>query len=134
MFKRILLLLCIAFVVVCYGYPCLILPFGEYKGEWSLFGAKYEVTYSFNFNGKVKTKQKITNGGTSTEENKEYYYKLSGNYVIISEDETFDDSDTKAKINTLYQFNNCQNMVGMFVAIGVGVLAVVLVLIPDKRR
>lgn len=92
------------------------------------------------FNGKV------TVSTSATETTTEYFYKLSGNKVIISDDETFDDNDMKLAISNMYQINMPQllsitdteanlatNQVGMWVTIGVGVLALLLVVTIPRR-
>ena len=134
MLKRILLLLCIAFAVVCYGFPCFVLPFGEYKGSQTLGSMSSETSYKFKFNGEVSVYSKTTIGDVSTEDSSVKYYKLDKNYVVISDDKTFDDDDQKIKLGSMYLLDNCQNNIGMYLAIGVGALATILVLIPNKRK
>lgn len=130
MFKKILLLICVAFVVVCYGYPCLILPFGSYTGEIGEGEYAVEMSVTFGFDGKAKVKM----GELETER----YYKLNGNELILSEDDKFDDNDEKLVMSSMYSFNlddvQLHNNVGMYMTIGVGVLAVVLILMPSKRK
>lgn len=129
--RKILLIICIAFVVVCYGYPCFILPFGEYKYTTTVAEETVNTTFKFDFKGKVKI--------SSGESSEEMFYKLKGNTVILSEDETFDDSDTKLNISNMYSIGllgeNAVNQMGMWSAIGVGVLALLLVVtIPKKSN
>lgn len=134
MFKRIILLICVAFVVVCYAYPCVILPFGTYKGQIGSGEGKVEITMNFGFDGKVKIK--------SGEMDETQYFKLNGNEIIISEDKTFDKNDIKVNLDSMYEFDlgedmfsvEMKNTVGVYVAIGVGVLAVIMILIPNKRK
>lgn len=134
MFKKIVLLICVAFVVVCYAFPCFILPFGSYKGEIGSGESKVNVEMNFGFDGKVKTK--------IGDVKQTQYYKLNGNEIIISDDKTFDDSDVKIKLDSMYQFSlangglgvEMQNDIGMYMAIGVGALAVVFILLPSRRR
>ena len=140
MLRKILLIICIAFVVVCYGYPCFVLPFGEYKYSTTIAEQEITTSYKFGFNGKVTVSSSVTETTT------EYYYKLSGNKIIVSEDETFDDNDMKLAISNMYQINMPQllsitdteanlatNQVGMWVTIGVGVLALLLVVTIPRR-
>ncbi len=124
--RKILLILSIVFVVVCYGYPCVILPFGTYKYETTMFGSKIETTYEFKFNGKVKI--------GINDEKTEYYYKLKGNEIIISDDKKFDDNDSKIAISSIYNIGGAINQVGQFLAIGVGVMALVLVCTLPKKK
>ncbi len=134
MFRKILLLICVAFVVVCYAYPCFVLPLGTYNGEIGNGENVVEVSLKFDFNGKVKIKM--------AESESEQNYKLSGNYVIISEDEAFDDKDLKIKLNSIYNFAmnegivdiNMQNDIGMYMAIGIGAFAIILILLPNRRK
>jgi len=129
MLRKILLLVCIAFVVVCYGYPCLILPLGSYTYEYELEGEKEEISLQFNFNGTFLAEGSEDVG----------YYKLKGNKIILSEDETFDEADLQVKINNIYELNvplmgTFKNSIALYATMGVGVLAVLLVLtIPSKR-
>ncbi|MBQ8615531.1 MAG: hypothetical protein IJ415_03085 [Clostridia bacterium] len=124
--RKILLIISIVFVVLCYGYPCLILPFGSYHDETTMLGTTIETTYEFKFNGKVKI--------TVNKSENEYYYKLKGNEIIISDDKTFNDDDNKLSISSIYKVGSAVNQIGQFVAIGIGVMALVLVCtIPNKR-
>ena len=131
MFRKLLLLLCIAYVVVCYGYPCLVLPFGNYKYTYQSEGVREEVAVQFHMNGTITIKD-------SEEVN---YYKLKGNKVIISVDETFDNNDLTVTLKNMYEFEmpilgvNLRNNVGILVSIGVGALAILLVVtIPKKNK
>lgn len=129
MFRKLILILCIAFVVVCYGYPCFILPFGQYVRTTEIGNAKVEAIYDFNWDGTVTHEDEL---GLTTK----YYYKLKGNDVLLSENEDFDDDDNDSiSINSLYNIDNGYfNQVGMYVAIGVGVLALLLIItIPRKN-
>ena len=134
MFKKILLLICVAFVVVCYAYPCFALPFGTYKGQIGSGESRVEVSMNFGFDGKVKIK--------SADSETTQYYKLKGNEIIISEDKKFDDNDITVNLDSMYEFNlgaemfnvEMKNAIGMYVAIGVGAFAVILILLPNRRR
>ena len=78
--------------------------------------------------GKVKVK--------TGEYESENYYILNGNYVIISEDNKFDDQDVKVKLNSMYSLDHgteLVNNIGMYMAIGIGALALVLILLPNRR-
>ncbi len=128
--RKILLILCIAFVVVCYGYPCFVLPIGTYKYTATTKIGDKEIstttTYEFDFKGNAV----IKNGDVETE----YKYKLKGDEIILSLDEEFDDNDLKIQISSMYKLNGAINSIGMWITIGVGVLAFVLVItIPRKN-
>ena len=127
MFRKLLLLICIAFVVVCYGYPCLILPLGSYSYSYEdLEGNKQEYSIQFNFNGTAIVDESETIS----------YYKLSGDKVIISSDKNFEGDVFELKIKNLYELEGevvVKNNIAMYSTIGVGALAVVLVLITPNR-
>ena len=116
-----------AFVVICYAYPCLVLPFGQYVHKETVADHKIETVYEFKFNGTVT----ISVEDVETK----MYYKLKGNDVILSDDKTFDENDLKLEIKSLYNVGNATNQIGQFVAIGVGIMAVVLVCtIPNQKK
>lgn len=130
MFRKISLLLCIGFVVVCFAFPCFILPFGEYKVERIITeDQKFVVTYKFNMN-------KVTIHDGSIEE--VYYYKVVDGQIVLSEDATFDDDDNfKIQIISMYEIGNGEkatNDIAKYVAIGVGAFAVILILVPSKKK
>ena len=125
MFRKILLLICVAFVVVCYGYPCFLLPFGNYEYKQEVAGAEITSSYSFAFNGKFTHKV----GDIETEG----FYKLKGNNIILSEDETFDDNDVQIKLTSMYEFNNHINKIGIYSTIGIGILSLILIVTIPKR-
>lgn len=127
MFRKIVLILCVAFVVVCYGYPCFILPFGEYVRSTEVGNIQIEAKYNFDWDGTVTKEDEF---GLTTK----YYYKLKGNEVLLSVDENFDDYDISISINSLYNIDNGYfNQVGYYVAIGVGILALVLIITIPRR-
>ena len=128
--RKILLILCIAFVVLCYGFPCIILPFGEYKGKSDV--GDYEISYKFSFNGKVKF--------SADDDSDYYYYRVKGNNIIISEDKTFNKDDDKIAINSFYELDtslvgqDAKNQVAFWSTLGVGVVALLLIVtIPSKK-
>lgn len=129
MLRKIVLILCVAFVVVCYGYPCFILPFGEYVRTTEIGNITTESTYNFDWDGTVTKEDEF---GLTTK----YYYKLKGNEVWLSVDENFDDDyDISISINSLYNIDNGYfNQVGYYVAIGVGILALVLIITIPRRN
>lgn len=131
MFRKIILLITIAFAVVCYAFPCFILPFGEYKATLGSGDAKTEVSYQFGFDGKAVSKI----GEIKTD----YFYKLQGDSVILSLDDKFDDADMKLEIKSMYEIEaittDVTNNIGQYIALGFGILAVLFVLsAPSKRR
>ena len=123
--RKLLLILCIAFVVVCYGYPCLVLPFGTYSCKTEVLGEEVTSTIKFGFDKKAE----YTIGDESVELN----YKLSGNTVILSVDEEFDDSDMEITIGSIYRIGEYHNLVGLLTTIGIGILALCLVVTIPKK-
>ncbi|MBR6778974.1 MAG: hypothetical protein IKM43_02345 [Clostridia bacterium] len=124
--RKILLLICIAFVVVCYGYPCLVLPFGEYTYTTKVADQEITSTIKFNF----KKKATWTIGDLSAT----YNYKLKGNEVVLSLDDTFDnEDDVKLSISSIYRLGEYNNQIGLWTTIGVGVAALVLVITIPKK-
>ena len=129
--RKILLIICIAFVVLCYGYPCFILPFGEYshKETSEVLGADVTVTYSYKFG--FDRKATYTSGDTSIE----YNYKLKGNKIILSLDEEFGNlDDSEIIISNIYKFGEYINPIGLWSTVGIGILALVLVITIPKRK
>lgn len=126
--RKVFLLLIIAFIVVCFGYPCIILPFGEYKYETKIGDSTVVVSsFKFKFNGEVKYKYLGFEG--------EGFYKLKGNKVIISNDKKFDSSDLTLKITSMYNIAENENLVGQIIMATVGIVAALLVVtIPKKRK
>ena len=129
MFRKLILILCVAFVVVCYGYPCFILPFGEYVRTTEIGNAKVEAKYDFNWDRTVNHEDEL---GITTK----YYYKLKGNDILLSLDDDFEgDTNITISINSLYNISNGYfNQVGMYVAIGVGVLALLCIITIPRRN
>jgi hypothetical protein len=133
MLRKVLLFLSLAFIVVCYGIPCVILPLGTY--ETTIGSGDSAVTFEmkFDFKGNVKTKS------SESEEWSSMFYKLKGQTVIISSDKEFDDSDMKMSIENMYEVNypivgSLKNDIGFYIAIGVGILDLLLIAtIPSKK-
>ncbi len=132
--RKILLLICIVFAVLCYAFPCIILPFGEYKYETKgIANEKITISYQFAFNGKVKL--------SANESSAVCYYKLKGTNIIISDDNTFDKNDEKIAINSFYELDtsltgkDAKNQTAFWSTVGVCVAAVLLVVtIPGKKK
>lgn len=131
--RKIILLICMAFFFVCYAFPCFVIPFGEYKGE---IDGK-EVVLKFNWKGEVKDKD-----GEFL-----YYYKMEKNKVVLSETKDFN-NEIKIALNSIYSFQKTTvdsasisverisytNNIGMYSAIGVGILMVLLIITIPKRQ
>lgn len=129
MFRKILLIICMAFFVLCYVYPCVMLPFGSYSGKIGSGDSKVERTMTFDTKGKVKIK--------TADDEREHYYKMDGRTVIISEDDVFDEDDYSVRLNSIYEFNyenQMVNNIGFYMTIGVGAFALILILLPNRRR
>jgi len=131
--RKLLLILCLAFLGVCFAYPCFMLPIGAYKCENEVLGQKVEVEYRFAFSGKATVKV----GENETE----YNYKLKGNKIILSEDEEFDDSDLEIEMNSFYELDgtldslgkDMVNSIAMWITIGVGALSLLLIVLPSRK-
>ena len=129
MFRKILLLICMAFIALVYAYPCVMMPFGSYSGSIGSGDSKVERTMTFDTKGKVKIK--------TADDEREHYYKMDGRTVIISEDETFNEDDYSVRLNSIYEFNyenQMVNNIGLYMTIGVGALMFLLIVLPNKRR
>ena len=120
MLRKILLLLCIAITVCCYGWPCLVVPFGVYSAKVG----EETVTYEFSFNGTVVYKE-----GEETK-NGEYQLDFPNKSVKITleGEETYSQS-----LRNMYEFEGFKNQIGEFAMLGIGILAVVLVLISPNN-
>ncbi len=133
MFRKLLLLICLAFVVIGFAYPCVILPVGSYTTKVG----NISTSYKFAFDGTMEIVVKTNDKDSKDKEIKtDAFYKLKGNKVIISLDEEFDKNDMSIQICSFYSLaGGFQNISAMIVAGGVGVIALVLILtIPRKRR
>ena len=123
--RKLLLILCLAFVIVCYGYPCLVIPFGTYLCKTEELGEEVISTIKFGFDKKAE----YTIGDITTD----VYYKLSGNTVILSVDEEFNDSDMEITIGSIYRIGEYNNLVGLITTIGIGIFALCLIITIPKR-
>ena len=134
MFKKIFLLLSLVFVVVCYAYPCLVLPFGEYTSVQITSenpDDKITITYKFDMNKVVRKKNDVE---------EVFYYRLDKNEIILSEDTNFtEDDNTRIQIDSIYELHDggvkVENKIGMYIAIGIGVIDLLMILsISTKKR
>lgn len=130
--RKVFLIICIAFVVLCYGFPCFVLPFGTYKHEDKVEGVQIETSYKFKFDGTVALETKI--GDASQKFN--YYYKIKDGNIILSMDKNFEDAeDVSMPLTSIYKIGEAVNTIGMYTAIGIGIAALVLVItIPGKKE
>lgn len=137
MLRKIVLLLCIAFAVFCFGYPCLILPIGSYELDKPIGKLEAVTTYQFKFNGKVEitTKLKDDSNGISTTET--MYYKLKGNKIVLSKEKkpTKDEENDWLAISSIFRLGNgAFNVYACGASIGVALLAAVLVATAPNKR
>ena len=126
MFRKILLIICLAFVVVCYGYPCFILPFGNYTYKTS---DNKQESISFKFNG---TATATSSSGTKTE----YKYKINFKDNTITLTPVDSGSEVTMTINNMYSVGflvNFENNIGKFIMLGVGILSLVLIVTIPRR-
>ena len=142
--RKFFLILIIAFAVVGFGYPCIILPYTNYTYTYEQSEGNFLTTsYKFKLNGKVDiTASLVIDGEAVSSSSTENFYKLSfrGGKVLISEDENFDDA-TELVIRNFYTITpgmeafQAYNSVAVTVSIIVGVFALFLVItIPSRRR
>lgn len=143
MIRKIFLILCLAFGVLAFGYPCLILPVGSYTQTISTELVSTTLTYKFHWNGKVTKIETITpKEGDKLETETELFYKLDWkNGVRTSEDETFDDNDDLLPIANVFRITGpkgvfqLRNQLAMWISIAVGVVDLFLIVtIPRKHK
>ncbi len=137
--RKTVLLLCIAFAIVAFGFPCFVVPFGSYDGEGYEQTQEGEVvqyrdSYEFHLNGKV-IYTKTSYDRKQVLEKTEYYYKLKKNKVFLSEDNKFDNLTRHETIASIIRLGNGRfNIYSCAVAIGVAVIAGALVLTAPNKR
>ncbi len=128
MIRKFLLLICLAFVVIGFAYPCVILPVGSYTSTVANVTTSYKFAIDGTMQIVVKTKEL---GEVKTDA----FYKLKGNKVIISHDEKFDDKDLSLQITSFYGLaGGFKNISAMVIAGGVGFIALVLIVTIPRRR
>lgn len=137
MIRKIFLLLSLAFAVVAFGYPCVVLPFGGYQQKAENDLGKFTASYSFHWNGKVTLDIEYENKedetlGTSFEK----FYKLKGNKVVICDNNEFKEGETEeVVIASIFRLgDNSFNPYACGVAIGVAVLDLLLIITIPKKK
>ncbi len=131
--RKLFLILCLAFGILAFGYPCLVLPIGTYKMETKIT----TVSYSFKFDGKVDviSSLKLTEDGDAVETKSTKYYKLDWKRgVIISDNDKFDGKVETLIISNIFSVNGMDNPIALAISIGVAVVDLVLVLTIRKKR
>lgn len=134
MLRRILLLLCLAFVVVVYAFPCFVLPIGNYEAKYKniLTNEEETKTLTFTFDKTIKDE----NGDVV------YYYRMKGNKIELSNDQEFT-SSTEISLSNAYTIiftplgieMKFVNKIGVWATVGVGVVALLCVItIPSRKR
>lgn len=143
MVRKLLLLLCIAFVVIGYAYPCVVLPVGTYNGQISETETR---SYKFGWGGMVDITSKVKNEKEEQEAavTITQYYKLKGDRILICENEKFEENVEELQICSIYKISgigdegqnaNCTNIGSIVLTSCVGFVAVLLILsIPSKRK
>ena len=130
-FRKIFLTLAIALVVLCYGYPMFVLPFGNYSYEKD--GTKVEI--SFKFDGSFKS---VAGDFESTG-----FYKVKDGKIYIGDAKDVDTTESGtvlAVVNNMYTISsstgaNITNKIGTYTMIGVGAVSLLLVLtIPGRKK
>lgn len=132
-FRKIYLTLVIALIVLCYGYPMFILPFGSYTYKEKVGETTTEVSVKFAFDGSYSMKA----GGLETTG----YYKVKNGKIYFSSTKDVDTSnDTGAmSIANMYTITSGNekivNNIGQYTMLGLGVLSLLLVVtIPSSKR
>lgn len=131
MFRKLGLLLCLAFIVVSYTFPCLILPVvGSYKYEAE------GVSTSIYF--KLGNKAEVTTKNGELESKIEYKYSLdfAKNQVVLKNGEN--QEVARCDIESLHDISilgfNARNNIAYYLTIGVEVLTAILILLPNKKK
>lgn len=134
MLRRILLLICLAFVVVIYAFPCFVLPFGTYKATYTdpITEEKETECWKFGFDKTIKDE----------DGNLVYYYRLKGDKIELANDEEFS-STKEISLSNAYTFDvdfvlyqlKFVNSIGIWASVGIGVLALVCIItIPNRKK
>lgn len=132
-FRKIYLTLIIALVVLCYGYPMFVLPFGSYTYKEKTGDAVVEYSIKFQFDGSYSIKM----GGL---ENTGYYKVKNGKIYFDTDKEVDTSSDSGAmSLTNMYTITSGSikivNNIGQYTMLGLGVLSLLLVVsIPSSRR
>ena len=132
-FRRIYLTLIIALVVLCYGYPMFILPFGSYTYKEKVGDAVVEYSIKFQFDGSYSMKVgELESSG---------YYKVKNGKIYFDTDKEVDtSSDSGAmSLTNMYTITSdtakIVNNIGQYTMLGLGVLSLLLVVtIPNGKR
>lgn len=132
-FRRIYLTLIIALVMLCYGYPMCILPFGSYTYKEKVGDAVVEYSIKFQFDGSYSMKVgELENTG---------YYKVKNGKIYFDTDKEVDtSSDSGAmSLTNMYTITSdtakIVNNIGQYTMLGLGVLSLLLVVtIPNGKR
>lgn len=132
--RKVLLILCLAFFVLGFGWPTIMLPYTKYTYKTK----EMETSYTFQLNGKVKVESKL--GKTKT--NNTYKYKINFKdnaiEVIVSKDQKL-----SLKIDSFYKLSmisagememSATNTVAAGVSIGVGALALLLIILSPSKK
>lgn len=124
--RRILLLLCVVFVVVAYGYPCFALPFGTYKHTIEYDGVKTTTTLNLKFDGTAVMKVgEIENT---------YKYKINDGEVELFVEGDENEPVFEIEIHAFNKLGNLTNMVGTYISIAFGVVALIAIFLPYKKK
>lgn len=125
--RRILLLLCVVFVALAYAVPCFVLPFGSYEQTSEVAGVSVKTTLSLTINGEAKYKI------GDTEEVK-CFYKIKDGEVNLYLEKDSEEVFQTLTINSFNKLNGMKNKIGDYITIAFGVIAVVGILLPYKKR
>ena len=143
--RKLLLLLCVAFAVVGFCYPCVIFPFTDYTCTIKIAETDVTTSYNFKLNGKVDITIKTSNSLLNTKDTKTKYYKLDfkNRKVLINDTKEFENAQGFS-IDNIYNLNMgsgvkeldlYKNKIAMWTSVGIGIFAVLLIItIPKKHK
>lgn len=132
-FRKIYLTLIIALVVLCYGYPMFILPFGSYTYKEKVGDAVVESAIKFQFDGSYSIKM-----GDAEQTG---YYKVKNGKIYFGTDKEVDTTSDSGvmTLTNMYTITSgtakIVNNIGQYTMLGLGVLSLLLVVtIPSSKR
>ncbi len=138
--RKFLLLICIAFTFFAFCWPCTIFPFTNYTCTVTVGDLKTTQKFNFKLNGKVDVTSVAKLGEEEQENKTTMFYKISFKNKTVKMAEKKEDlkDATPIKINNIYSLGTgveMKNKIAMWTSVGVGAVAVLLVLtIPGKRK
>ncbi len=132
--RKVLLILCLAFFVLGFGWPTIILPYTKYSYKTD----DMEMSFTFQINGKVKVESKM--GDSKTKQSYKYKVNFKDNAIeiIVSKEEKI-----SLKIDSFYKLSMLSagdmeisptNKVAAGVSIGIGAAALLLIVFAPSKK